>query len=282
MGTIKMGLNPVTLGSCNFEDSIIIASKAGFNGMGLRFNLLKDYIKAGHSIEDAKRLIEKHKLITTEMGFLGSWMFRNGIPLAGKRARSGETDEQLIEEMEYLFLVTKELGSPPITALVELNETGSLQKAIEDFGWLCDRAAKHDLRIMLEFSGSAPQINRIKDAWNLIQTSKRPNCGLLLDSFLMFMKDLFLEDLELVLPEKIFTVHISDAKPKPKNELNMLKDRLIPGEGVIPLKDLVRAVQKKGYDGFYTVEIFNEEYNRQDPLTIAKRSLEGLKKLLSE
>ena len=50
-----MGLNPVTLGSCNFEDSINIASKAGFNGIGLRFNLLKDYIKAGPSIEDAKK-----------------------------------------------------------------------------------------------------------------------------------------------------------------------------------------------------------------------------------
>lgn len=279
---MKMSLNPVTISPCNFEDSLKIAYQAGFIGIGLRFNLVKDYLNAGHSLKDVKDFVEKSKLVPTEMGFLSGWMFHDGIPLAGKRARTGETKEQLLEEMEFFFSVTKELGSPPVTALVELNEVGPLEKAVEDFGWLCDRAAGYDLKIMLEFSGSAPQANRIRDAWKLIQASKRTNCGLLLDSFLMFMKDLYLDDLEVVPAERIFTVHIADAKPKPRHELNMLKDRLIPGEGIIPLKDLVNAVKKKGYNGFFTIEIFNEEYSRQDPLEIAKRSWKALKDLLKE
>jgi sugar phosphate isomerase/epimerase len=277
----KISLNPVTITPCNYEESLNIASKAGYYGIGLRFNLIRDYLNSGHTLAEAKNILKSSKLQATEMGFLSGWMFHGGIPLAGKRGRTGETDQQLIEEMEFLFLVTKELGSPPITALVELNETGPIQKAIEDFSWLCDHADKHGLKIMLEFSGSAPQVNRTKVAWELIKESRKKNAGILLDSFLMFMNDLYLEDLEFLPTDRIFTVHISDAKAKPKNELNMLKDRLIPGEGVIPLESFIKEIKRKGYDGYYTVEIFNEDYQKKDPLEIAIRSRIAVEKLLA-
>jgi len=129
----KISLNPVTITPCNYEKSLQIASKAGFSGVGLRFNLIRDYLNSGHTLAEVKSLLNASKLQATEMGFLSGWMFHGGIPLAGKRGRTGESDKQLIEEMEFLFLVTKELGSPPITALAELNETGPIQSAIKDF-----------------------------------------------------------------------------------------------------------------------------------------------------
>jgi sugar phosphate isomerase/epimerase len=276
----KISLNPVTIAPCNYEKSLQIASQAGFDGIGLRFNLIRDYLNSGHTIAEAKSLLIASKLKATEMGFLSGWMFKGGIPLAGKRARTGETDEQLIQEMELLFEVTKEFGSPPITALAELNETGFIQNAIKEFGWLCDQADKHGLKLMLEFAGSAPQINRTKVAWELVKESGRKNAGLLLDSFLMFMKDLYLEDLELLPGDRIFTVHVSDAIDKPRRELNMLKDRLIPGEGVIPLVPFIKEIKRKGYDGYYTIEIFNEEFQKKDPLEIAIRARSAVEKLL--
>jgi len=277
----KISLNPVTISQCNFEESLEIALKAGFGGIGLRFNLIKEYLTSGHTLKEAKGLLEKTELTTTEMGFLSGWMFHNGIPLAGKRERTGEKDSQLIEEMEFLFHVAKELGSPPITALVELNEAGPFDKAVNDFAWLCDQAEKYGLRIMLEFSGNAPQINRLKYAWELIKKSERNNAGILLDSFLMFLNDLYLEDLDELPLNRIFGVHISDAMAKPKKELNMLKDRLIPGKGIIPLKSFVKKIKEKGYIGFYTIEIFNEEYNKKDPFDVALEALQAVEKLLT-
>jgi sugar phosphate isomerase/epimerase len=277
----KISLNPVTIAPCNYEKSLQIASQAGFKGIGLRFNLIRDYLNSGHTIAEAKSLFNASKLEATEMGFLSGWMFMGGIPLAGKRARTGETDEQLIQEMELLFKVTKEFGSPPITALAELNETGSMKNAVKEFSWLCDQADKHGLKIMLEFAGSAPQINRTKAAWELVKESGKRNAGLLLDSFLMFMKDLYLEDLALLPMDRIFMVHVSDAVDKPKSELNMLKDRLIPGEGVIPLVPFIKEIKRKGYDGFYTIEIFNEEYQKKDPLEIATQARNAVEKLLA-
>lgn len=277
----KISLNPVTIAQCNFEDSINIASKAGYKGIGLRINLIREYLDSGHTLNDAKRLLYENNLIATEMGFLSKWMFHGGIPLAGKRERRGETEKILIEEMEFLFFVTKELGFPPITALAELYEVGPIEKAIEDFAWLCEQADKHGLKIMLEFSGNAPQINRIRDAWEIVKGSKKANGGILLDSFLMFLNDLYLEDLEILPVDRIFGVHISDAMAKPKKELNMLKDRLIPGKGVIPLESFIRKIEEKGYKGYYTIEIFNDEYKEKNPFDIAYEALCALKKMLN-
>jgi sugar phosphate isomerase/epimerase len=258
-----------------------IAQQVGFDGIGLRFNLIRDYLNSGRSLSDAKRLIEECELVATEMGFLSGWMFHEGVPLAGKRNRTGETKEQLIEEMDSFFSLARDLGSPPVTALTPMDEVGSLEEAVNDFSWLCDQAARYDLRVMLEFFGSAPQVNRIKDAWDLIDASKSDNCGLLLDSFLLFMGEFNLDELEIVPADRIFAVHISDAKPKPRNELDMLKDRLLPGHGVIPLQEFVNAIKGTGYAGYFTIEIFNEEYAGEDPVKIAQQSRELLEGLLA-
>jgi sugar phosphate isomerase/epimerase len=61
----------------------------------------------------------------------------------------------------------------------------------------------------------------------------------------------------------------------------MLKDRLIPGEGVIPLGPFIKEIRRKGYDGYYTIEIFNEDYQKKDPLEIAIRARTAVEKLLA-
>jgi len=52
---------------------------------------------------------------------------------------------------------------------------------------------------------------------------------------------------------KIFGVHINDWRTP-----RAFGDRLLPGEGVIPLVPLLKAIRKTGYTGTYTLEIFSE------------------------
>ena len=50
-----------------------------------------------------------------------------------------------------------------------------------------------------------------------------------------------------------------------------------PGDGVGPLKALFGTLRAIGYRGYLSLELFNREYWRQDPLTVAKTGLEKLK-----
>ena len=281
MSNYKISLNPATISRCDFEQSLEVAKAAGFKGVGLRHNLLMNYLDKGNSLSKAGELMEYAGLIATEAGFLNGWMFHGGIPLSGKRERTGESEEQLLNEMAEFFSAVKELGSPPITALVATKENGSIKQAAVELGWLCDRAADLGLRIMVELIGIAPQINCVRRARQLMEMADRDNCGLLLDSFLMFMGDFDIEEIVRVPAERIYTVHISDAPGnKEKARLNMLKDRLFPGDGVIPLKELCSAVRATGYEGWYTIEIFNPDYLGIEPTVIGERSINCLKELM--
>jgi len=54
---------------------------------------------------------------------------------------------------------------------------------------------------------------------------------------------------------KIFGVHVNDW-----HDPRAFGDRCLPGEGKIPLVELLRALQKTGYAGAYTLEIFSETH----------------------
>jgi sugar phosphate isomerase/epimerase len=51
------------------------------------------------------------------------------------------------------------------------------------------------------------------------------------------------------------TVHVADRREPTRNDF----DRLVPGDGVLPLPRLLAAIDRAGYDAFYEVEIFSDD-----------------------
>ncbi len=56
------------------------------------------------------------------------------------------------------------------------------------------------------------------------------------------------------LGDKIFGVHVNDWHTP-----RAFGDRCLPGEGIIPLVPLLKAIRKSGYAGAYTLEVFSEK-----------------------
>jgi sugar phosphate isomerase/epimerase len=53
--------------------------------------------------------------------------------------------------------------------------------------------------------------------------------------------------------------------------------RVYPGDGVAPLAGLLRDLRAAGFRGALSLELFNREYWKQDPLTVAKTGLERMR-----
>jgi len=51
------------------------------------------------------------------------------------------------------------------------------------------------------------------------------------------------------------SVHVADRREPTRNDF----DRLVPGDGVLPLPQLLSAIDRAGYDGFYEAEIFSDD-----------------------
>ncbi len=78
------------------------------------------------------------------------------------------------------------------------------------------------------------------------------------------------EDLDLLRPGELGHVHFQDVPDMPR-ELLDTTTRLIPGDGISPLKRILRKLAEKGYSGPLSVELFLPEFQKADPYEVARR-----------
>jgi 2-keto-myo-inositol isomerase len=280
----KLALSPVTIAQCTFLDAFEVAARAGFAGIGLRYDQLERYLLEGGTIEEVHETVRRLGLCFSEAGFLAEWMFHGGVPLVSRRQRSGAADETQPAMMKRLheFLERCEaFECANVTAVPALRETGDLAVAAEEFATLCDIARPYGVRLCLEFMGNAPQWNTLRSADVLTTAAGRSNGGILIDTFFVHQGESALSDIARVSPEKIFNVQLADAKPKPRAALNMLEDRLFPGDGVAGVKEIVNALVQQGYDGWWTVEIFNPDFVHVPADEVAARAYATTRALFS-
>jgi 2-keto-myo-inositol isomerase len=281
----RLAFSPVAIPQCAFEEAFGIVAKAGFRGIGLRYNLLEDYLGRGHSLLEVQNLLRRFDLTFTEGGFLAEWQFHGGVPLVCGRKRQGgsqEASEVLMKRLRTFLERCAELECINITAAVALHETGDLAEAAADFAALCDFARPYGLRICLEFIGSAPQVKDAKTANQIVEAANRPNGGLVVDTFFVHQGGTPLADLETVPINRILNVQLADAKPGPPEKLNMLEDRLFPGQGVAHVQDVVSLLHRRGYAGWWTVELFNPEYRTLPAQEVADKSFRTAKAVLQK
>jgi hypothetical protein len=61
---------------------------------------------------------------------------------------------------------------------------------------------------------------------------------------------------------------------KPGSDCNA--DRVLPGEGILDLPALIAALERHGYDGFFSIELFNEDLWRLPVAEAARRCYRSL------
>jgi 2-keto-myo-inositol isomerase len=271
----RLALSPVSIARCAFADCFGVVAEAGFHGIGLRYNLLEQFLAQGGTLAQVRSLLRQHGLCFTEGAFLAEWQFNGGVPIICKRKREGgstETRDVLVQGLRRFLEDCAELECINITVVPALYQTGDLGMAAEEFGSLCDLAHRYGLRMCLEFIAKAPQVNNISTADALVAAAGRGNGGLVVDTFLFHQSGSPLADLETVPIERIFNVQLADAKDKPRDQLDMLADRLFPGDGVAAVGGMVKLLAHRGYDGFWTVEIFNPDYANRPVAEIAQQA----------
>jgi sugar phosphate isomerase/epimerase len=132
------------------------------------------------------------------------------------------------------------------------------QTAQELYPDLSRYAADHGVRIMFEplspiMMNVESFICSLEGALQLIGHVDHPDFGLMLDVWHVWQEPDIARRIR-SLGNRIFGVHICDW---PRGEPRCIGDRVLPGQGVIDLSDLLGAIEGAGYDGAYCLEIFS-------------------------
>jgi len=265
-------MGTVTLGGTVVEKIEAIAG-AGFHGIELFDDDLRTSgLKAG---EVASRCADLGLTIESYQPFRRA----EGVSDAGFA--------EVVSRFRADLAIMGELGTESILIVSNtdddaIDDRGRSAGQIASLGAI---AAEHGMRITFEALSWGTHINRLADAWDVLQRAGFPNGCLVMDTFHLLALGDGATEVAGLPPEALGLVQLADA-PLMEVETELLQwsrgHRCFPGEGEFDILTVLEAVAESGYDGVVSLEIFNPRYREFPPYQLARRGAEALRGLFDQ
>ncbi len=258
-------LSNFSLMGVSFDDRIDAAAEAGFAGIGLLLYEYSNLLESGRTALELRKALDSRGLVLAEIEALMGW--------ASTDTTAADRALDVACEMADVF------GARHLQAIGPYE--GSIDDAVRAFARVCDRAARSELRVAIEFLPP----NNIPDAGvalEIAEQADRPNGGVCLDVWHHFRgaKD---ESLIRALPVgRIVSLQLSDGTLEPANPNYMadtMENRVAPGEGEFDLAGFLAMLDEIGCRAPRSFEVLSREYSSMPPVDVARRIAAGAKKL---
>ncbi|MDH4438814.1 MAG: TIM barrel protein [Rhizobium sp.] len=257
--------------SGEFEEKLSAIARAGFDGIEIFEN---DFLAFDRSPADVGKMVRDHGLTVS---LFQPFRDFEGMP---EPFRSRNFDRA-----ERKFDLMAELGTDLMlicsnTSPVSL---GGIDRAAADFHALGERAASRGLRVGYEALAWGRHISDHRDAWEIVRRADHASIGLILDSFHTLARKIDVNSIRSIPGDRIFIVQLADA---PLIEMDLLywsrHFRNMPGEGDLAVTAFMQAVAATGYDGFLSLEIFNDQFRGGSPEAISRDGRRSLVYLMDQ
>ncbi len=253
---MKLALNGATTMRASLETDLQAAVAAGF-----------DYLeiwkaKLGHG--PLKDLFKDSGVRPLSINSIEHITFRDAQAYEGIKQECRELSRIAAEiECPYIVVVPGRLPAGDVDVVAE---------SVPVVAELCDIAAEHGVALGFEFLGQPDcSVQTLDVAEEIVREAARDNLGLVIDSFHFYAGGSTVQMIEKLDPRLIYIFHINDAEDLPRDQLED-RHRLLPGLGILPLRDMMTAFRKIGYDDVASVEIFRPEYWERDPFELAREA----------
>lgn len=157
--------------------------------------------------------------------------------------------------------------------------TDDLNLIAKDLKKLAMMAIPFGIKVAYEGLSWGRSVNEFTTAWDVVCRADCPNLGIGIDSFHIFAANSSLDDIEDIDADRIFLAQLSDfmwhETPTFEERMTTARTfRVFPGEGVHSeqLADLVLRMERIGYRGDYSFEVFNDDYQQLPLETVAERA----------
>lgn len=251
---------------------IEIAAEAGYEGIELWMGDIQAFIKEGNTAYQLRKHLEDHHL-----------KLENAIGFAPWMAEDEETKKkgfvQMKEEMEILAeLGGKRIAAPGIGA----NAPVDLFRAGQSYKELLDLGRSTGVMPQLEFWGAYPPFHHLGQTLMVAAVANDPDARLLPDVYHLFRGGSGFEGLKMLSGRSVEIFHLNDYPGDIPREKQEDKDRVYPGDGVAPMREIIRALRDMGGPKVLSLELFNPVYWKEDPLTVAQTGLRKMKEQVSK
>jgi 2-keto-myo-inositol isomerase len=270
------GLNSWTTGDrVDAATDIRVAGEAGYQFVELRDSKIEQHQARGDSLASLREQARASGIGVLSVNTLDDCTLHQGAKQAA-----------LIERCHRLCEWAAALGAPyvivgpsyqPEPALDAATVRARTVEALEAYGRV---AADHGVMVAFEYHGYARcSINNLGDALDVLDQIDAPNIGMVVDAFHFFVGGSLISDLARLGKRRLAIVHLADVDHADRGKLGK-PNRVLPGDGVLPIRDIVGEVKRVGYEGAYSLELFREEFWAMDPMVIARKGLASMRKFV--
>jgi len=250
---------------------IDIAAKAGYRGIEPWPDDLEHHVKAGGSLKDLKKRLQDNGLAVTGAIAFSEWMVDDDA----KRAKALEETKHTMDMLSQIG--GTHMAAPPRGDVKHVD----LLKAAERYHAILALSDHFGVIPALEIWGFAENIYRLGQAAMVALEAHHPKACILADVYHLYKGGSGFSGIRELNGHFLGGFHFNDI-PKNPPPLDKITDadRVYPGDGIAPLKQLLRDLREIKYEGPISVELFNPEYYKQDPMLVAKTAFDKTKAVM--
>lgn len=255
------------------NEEVDVAAKAGYQGFEPWVRKIEEHVKAGGSLADTrKRIADAGLTVESAIGF-PDWINDDDA----KRAAGLE---QMKRDMDLVAQIGgKRIAAPPIGGY---NAPLDPYKVAERYRKVCDLGRQTGVVPQVELWGGSKTLSRLGEVALVLVESADPDACAVLDVFHIYRGGSDFGGLQYFSGRNLHVFHINDYPASPPRAEAKDSQRVYPGDGVAPLTQILRHLASTGAKLALSLELFNPEYYKQDPLAVAKTGLEKIRNLVEK
>jgi 2-keto-myo-inositol isomerase len=264
----KLCLNTATLRGyrIGIVETIDAAGKAGYHAIEPWLDSLTAY--TGSLPDLRKRIADFGMTVESAIAF-PQWVVDDP-------ARRAQAMEQAKREMDLVTQIGgRRIAAPPAGANtapeIPLSAIAERYRALLELG---DRMG---IVPELEFWGSSTNLSKLSQAIEVAVAVNHPKACVLADVFHLYKGGSGFAGLHLLGAPALPVLHMNDYPTQPPRETIADRDRVYPGDGVAPLKQILADLRKVNPALVLSLEVFNPAYWKTDALDTARTGLSKLK-----
>lgn len=245
------------------KEKVDIAAEAGYDAVEPWDSDLEEYEKSGGDLREMNKYIRDKGLFVPSM--IGLWgclpeseeAFQESLPATRNRMR-------MASEIgcEFVQTIPNKVGENYDRRFVADCYRRLIEIGIQDY----------NVKPALVFVEMFP-LKTMGQALEIAADADHPEARIIPDVFHMYISKGGFEGLNLLQGNAIAIFQFNDAPKGMALEDMKDKDRVFPGDGILPLPKILKDLKATGYTGCISLELYNPDYYKQDMLQVAKTGL---------
>lgn len=263
----RLSIHQTTTQRCSLPETVAACEQAGVAGIGVHLPKLEEYGR-----NPAIRLLNLSPLRVSSLGGAG-----------GFTGDHDQTFHDAVEEAHEIVLLASAIGAETVSVISGTAgshiQSHARRLLIDGLRELAGVAREENVRLAVQpmhrlFQREWSFLTGIDETLEVLSRFSPQEVGLAFGTYHFWEEDRLMERLPELAPW-IATVQLSDWREPARCD----NDRLLPGDGIIPVAEIVGEIERCGYTGCYEIEVWSRDLWKREPHGLIQTAAERFREL---